>query len=112
MESSANKKPAGRNERVWSVVLAIPEGQVLTYKNVAKLAGIAGPSGARQVGYAMAQIPAELDIPWHRVINSKGAVSPRANPDGSRYQRELLVEEGVEFDINGRVDLEKFMWIP
>ena len=93
-----------RNERVWSIVCLIPEGQVLTYKRVAELAGIAGPSGARQVGYAMAQTPAEHDIPWHRVINSKGAVSARANPDAADYQRELLAEEGVEFDINNTID--------
>ena len=101
-----------RNERVWSVVQSIPEGRVLTYKRVAELAGVPGPSGARQVGYAMAQTPAEHDIPWHRVINSKGMVSPRANPDAANYQCELLAEEGVEFGIDGKIDLGKFLWVP
>lgn len=101
-----------RNERVWSVVLSIPEGRVLTYKKVAELASIPGPSGARQVGYAMAQTPADHDIPWHRVINSKGTVSPRANPDAADYQRDLLAEEGVEFGIDGKIDLSKFLWAP
>ena len=101
-----------RNERVWSVVQSIPEGRVLTYKKVAELAGVVGPSGARQVGYAMAQTPSGHDIPWHRVINSKGTISPRANPDDADYQRELLAEEGVEFDIDGTVDLDKFLWAP
>ena len=103
---------SNRNERVWSIVSAIPEGRVLTYKRVAQLADIAGPSGARQVGYAMAQTPGDRDIPWHRVINSKGTISRRANPDGADYQRELLAEEGVEFDIDGTVDLDKFLWAP
>ena len=99
-----------RNERVWAIVRKIPEGRVLTYKKIAEMAGVNGPSGARQVGYAMAQIPADVDLPWHRVINSKGAVSARANPDGQTYQRELLAEEGVEFDIDGTIDLQKYLW--
>ena len=92
------------------MVQRIPEGTVSTYKQVAELAEIPGRSGARQVGYALAQIPADLDIPWHRVINSKGTLSPRANPDSVEYQRELLSVEGVQFDHLGKIDLTKYSW--
>ncbi|MEM7466950.1 MAG: MGMT family protein [Pseudomonadota bacterium] len=108
--SSAKSAPGNRNDRVWAVVRQIPEGRVLTYKRVAELAQISGRSGARQVGYALAQIPAEVDIPWHRVINAQGMLSPRANPDSVDYQRELLSLEGIEFGLGGKIDLEQFLW--
>lgn len=107
---SAKLKSANRNERVWYIVKKIPEGCVATYKQIAKHAEIPGASGARQVGYALAQTPETIDIPWHRVINSKGTLSPRANPDSVIYQRELLALEGIEFDHLGKIDLGIFGW--
>jgi methylated-DNA-protein-cysteine methyltransferase-like protein len=68
-------------------------------------------TGARQVGYAMAAVTPDLDVPWHRVINSKGELSPRKNGKIDRRQRELLLAEGVLFDKLGRVDFERFGWI-
>ena len=73
----------GRNARVWAVVCAIPAGRVATYKQVAALAHIEGPSGAKQVGYALAALPDGADIPWHRVVNVKGKISPRGARDWS-----------------------------
>lgn len=107
---SAKLKSANRNERVWHIVKKIPEGSVATYKQIAIHAEIPGASGARQVGYALAQIPEHKDIPWHRVINSKGTLSPRANPDSVMYQRDLLAVEGIEFDLLGKIDLGVFGW--
>lgn len=107
---NARLKSANRNERVWFVVKKIPEGSVATYKQIAVFAEIPGKSGARQVGYALAQTPDNLDIPWHRVINSKGMLSPRANPDSVIYQRELLSVEGIEFDYLGKIDLSIYGW--
>ena len=107
---TAKLKSANRNERVWFVVKKIPEGSVATYRQVAGLAEIPGRSGARQVGYALAQIPADIDIPWHRVINAKGKLSPRANPDSVDYQRELLSVEGIQFDHLGKIDLSIYGW--
>jgi methylated-DNA-protein-cysteine methyltransferase-like protein len=46
-------------------------------------------------------------VPWQRVINSKGEISPRP---GAEEQRHLLEAEGVEFDPRGRVDLGHFGW--
>jgi methylated-DNA-protein-cysteine methyltransferase-like protein len=63
--------------------------------------------GPRWVGGAMAACPE--DVPWQRVINSKGEISSRP---GSEKQRILLEDEGVEFDDRARIDLKKYRWQP
>ena len=63
------------------------------------------------VGYCLAALDPGSDVPWQRVINYKGMVSPRSSGHGSQLQRELLVEEGVEFDDQGRVSFRKFGWM-
>lgn len=90
------------------VVKRIPRGRVATYGQIATLAGLDGH--ARQVGYALHSLPDRSDIPWHRVINAKGEVSPRSASDSHELQRMLLEEEGVEFSVDGRVDLKTFRW--
>ena len=95
----------GQHARIYRVVRAIPHGRVATYGQVAAIAGRCTP---RMVGYAMASVPAGTDVPWHRVINSRGGVSLKA--DGHEMQTALLRSEGVEFDAGGRVDLSEFGW--
>ncbi len=59
----------------------------------------------------MAATPAELEIPWHRVINARGETSERtADGEGAGRQRRLLIEEGVLFDAKGRVDFSRCGW--
>lgn len=99
-----------RWELIHAVVKRIPEGKVATYGQVAVLAGLG--RAARQVGYALHSLPEGTDVPWHRVINSRGEVSPRAEPGRDGYQRHLLEEEGVELDERGRIDLDRFRWEP
>lgn len=94
--------------RIYAVVRRIPAGRVATYGQVAALAGLAGR--ARQVGYALHALPEGSPVPWHRVINARGEVSPRAEPGWEGFQRFLLEEEGVAFDLGGAVDLERFLW--
>ena len=100
----------GRNQRVWAVVACIPAGKVATYKQVAALAGIEGPTGARQVGYALSALPAAGDVPWHRVVNIKGTISPRGRAGSVNEQWSRLTLEGVEFDARRRIDLARFEW--
>ncbi|HJL56557.1 MAG: MGMT family protein [Arenicellales bacterium] len=90
---------------IYTLVQAVPFGQVATYGQIARLAGC----GARQVGYAMAAVKAP-DIPWHRVVNSRGAVSTRSVGAPDPEQRRRLEEEGVLFDLFGRVNLAVFQW--
>jgi len=89
-------------------VRRIPRGRVATYGGIAELAGLEGH--ARQVGYALHDLPAGSDMPWHRVINAKGEISPRTRGDSHELQRMLLEAEGVELDLAGRIDLKRFRW--
>lgn len=96
-------------QRFYDVVKQVPRGRVTTYGTVAHEAGL--PGRARQVGYAMAALPDEHDVPWHRVINAKGEVSARAGGSAfEQIQRTLLEAEGVRFDARGRVSLRDFGW--
>jgi methylated-DNA-protein-cysteine methyltransferase related protein len=97
-----------RYELIWSVVRKIPRGRVATYGQIAELAGLEGH--ARQVGYALHNLPERSNVPWHRVINSRGEISPRSGGDSHELQRHLLAAEGVELDLRGRVDLALFGW--
>ena len=100
-----------RNQRVWTVVAQIPRGKVMTYGQVARAADVPGPTGPRQVGYALAALASGSSVPWQRVVNAAGRISARDTP-GGRRQRELLEEEGVAFDLSGRVDLAHDGWQP
>ena len=93
---------------IYTLVRRIPRGRVATYGQLAKLAGWG--RRARHVGYAMHSAPD--GVPWHRVINAKGEVSPRSSSDHHELQRFLLEDEGIEFNLAGRVDLKKYSWKP
>ena len=93
-------------QRIYDVVRRIPRGRVSTYGQVAELAGLEGR--ARQVGYALHALPDGSGIPWHRVINARGEISARSGSDWGELQRYLLEAEGIEFDREGRVDLNRF----
>ena len=85
----------------------VPSGWVTTYGQVARMVG---RCTARMVGYALAATPEGVDIPWHRVINSKGEISARSRCHDENIQQQMLELEGVEFDRHGRVDLKKYLW--
>lgn len=92
------------------MIARIPRGRVATYGQIARLAGYR--RHARQVGYALAALPDDLhELPWHRVINAQGRVSPRARSNAHEYQQALLELEGVVF-VAGRVDLRRCQWEP
>ena len=97
-----------RYELIWRIVRRIPRGRVATYGQIAELAGLEGH--ARQVGYALHNLPERNDVPWHRVVNAKGEISPRSAGDSHELQRMLLIGEGVTIDLRGRIDLKKFRW--
>jgi methylated-DNA-protein-cysteine methyltransferase-like protein len=95
-------------ERIYAVVQRIPRGRVTTYGEVARLAGL--PGHARQVGYALHSLADERDVPWQRVVNARGELSPRSIPGSEQVQRDLLEDEGIEFSIRGRIDLARYGW--
>lgn len=96
--------------RIHRVVAEIPEGRVATYGQVALLAGL--PRRARLVGRALAALDGESDLPWHRVVNARGAISPRGGSPYEHFQRLMLEDEGIAFGPRGRIDLERFRWDP
>ena len=97
-------------EKIYAAVKRIPRGRVATYGQIAEIAGL--PRQARMVGYALNALPESRSLPWHRVINAKGEVSPRSEPGFERVQRALLEREGVEFDERDQVSLARFRWQP
>ncbi len=92
--------------RVWDLVRQIPPGRVATYGQLAaRIAPENRVWGARWVGGALAVCPE--DVPWQRVVNAQGKISPRP---GAEAQAALLRAEGVELDESGRIDLRRFGW--
>jgi len=90
---------------VWDVVDGIPSGHVLTYGEVARLAGRSG--AARRVSQALRRAPRDMKLPWHRVVNSQGKISIPEDSSGHREQKDRLEREGVVF-LNGKIDLQRF----
>ncbi len=79
---------------LWHVIAAIPRGQVSTYGNVARAAGL--PGRARMTAYALRVAPDDLALPWHRVLGAGGRI---VFPAGSRHfqeQARRLRAEGVK----------------
>lgn len=93
-------------EKIYEVVRNIPKGKVATYGQVAILAG--NPRWARVVGYALHVNPDTSTIPCHRVVNREGKVASGFAFGGEGVQRQLLESEGIVFEIDGRIDLEKY----
>ena len=93
-------------EKIYAVVKSIPKGKVATYGQIAYLAG--NYRWARVVGYALHANPEPGVIPCHRVVNREGRVAPGFAFGGEDVQRKMLEDEGVVFEPDGRIDLEKY----
>ena len=83
----------------------IPPGRVVTYGQVARLAG--SPRAARQVVRILHTMSEKHQLPWHRVVNAKGEIAV-PDDESRELQRMLLESEEVEFLSDGRVDLSVF----
>lgn len=95
-------------KKVYSVTKKIPYGKVSTYGVIAEACGIR--SSARTVGWALNGCGP--DIPAHRVVNRFGALTGKIHFGDPNLMEELLRSEGVEFDKNGCVRLDKHLWKP
>ncbi|MEK5208797.1 MGMT family protein [Psychrobacillus sp. FSL H8-0510] len=91
-------------EKAIQIIKSIPQGKVMTYGQIAKVAG--SPRGARQVVRVLHSMSANYNLPWHRVINAKGEIVI-ADEESAYSQKVMLKEEGVKFLANGRVDLKE-----
>ena len=76
-----------RTRRIVDVIVALQPGEVVTYGDIADVAGY--PKLSRLVGHILATT--EIDVPWWRVVNAAG----RLVPGHERTQARLLREEDV-----------------
>ncbi|KID84901.1 MGMT family protein [Metarhizium guizhouense ARSEF 977] len=106
---------------VYSAVQEIPHGKVTSYAHIAMLVGT--PQRPRQVGMCMKHLSSDAshrfnnaNVPWQRVINSKGVISPRSRPDGAQNQAAALRDEGVQVTRGAMgefmVDFGEYGWFP
>jgi methylated-DNA-protein-cysteine methyltransferase-like protein len=95
--------------RIWNTVAAIPPGRVASYGQVAELSGFA--NGARMVAPAMRNAPANVDLPWHRVVNVHGKISIPASDPAHGEQVRRLTAESVPV-IGDRVEMSRYGWTP
>ena len=93
-------------EQALKVIVSIPKGKVLSYGQVARLAG--SPRAARQVGWLLRSMSTKYNLPWHRIVNSKGEISLR-DSEGAFMQQMLLESEGVVVN-NYTLNLKKYLW--
>lgn len=107
MSEASNLLANDATTRICSVLAAVPRGTVITYGDLAAMAGY--PRAARLAGQTLRKLPRDTKLPWHRVINAQGRISlpePRAHT-----QREKLEREGIVL-LNGKVDLVRYRWQP
>lgn len=101
---------AARRRAILRVAARVPRGRVATYGQVARLAGY--PGNARLVGMILRVLPADSDVPWHRIVNSQGRISPRGEPIAEDIQAQMLRAEGVVFSPSGTLRLRDVQWRP
>ena len=98
-------------QKVYLTVSKIPYGKVATYSQIADLMCAYGR--ARQVGWALRRISHPTNVPWHRVINSKGLITMSLSRNGTDWiQKELLINEGIKFNSKMKINLKKYLWKP
>jgi methylated-DNA-protein-cysteine methyltransferase related protein len=80
-------------QRIWHTVQQIPVGKVASYGQIADLAGL--PGRARMVGKALGLVPANLTVPWYRVLRSDRKLAFAPGSASAEEQRQILLSEGV-----------------
>jgi methylated-DNA-protein-cysteine methyltransferase related protein len=96
-------------EVVINIIRGIPPGKVMSYGQIAKVAG--SPRGARQVVRILHSMSGKYNLPWHRVINAKGEIGIQ-DEELFFTQKSLLEDEGVQFKGKSTIDMEKYRYQP
>src|SRR5699024_8007630 len=92
-------------EEVIKIIKEIPEGFVMTYAQVAQIAGNKRPG--RQVDWILSSMRQKDKLPWQRVINAK-----RESSDSGCEAREVLELEGVQFGSQDKGELSRYQYVP
>lgn len=79
---------------VYGVVRDVPAGKVISYGEIASLLG--KPQCSRMVGRALKQVPSELNLPCHRVVNAQGRLAPDGKNSVCCCRRRAFVLEKME----------------
>lgn len=95
-------------DAVYDVVAQIPKGKIATYGMVGERAGY--PGAGREVGHAMSHAPGNRNLPCHRVVNKQGTLSPDYAFGGYENQRMMLEQEGITFDKDGKIYMDRHLW--
>jgi len=98
-----------RRMALYSTLIQVPCGYVVTYGQLAELAGLG--RAARWVGRTLSQLPEDTRLPWHRVLAAGGRISLPAGSASGDEQRARLRSEGLSI-MNSRVDLKRHGWRP
>jgi len=93
--------------RLLEIMKDIPYGKVITYGRVADIAG--NPRASRQVAWVLNVYSHKYNLPWHRIINSRGMISLKKG-QGFELQKALLEAEGILVEDNGSINLKKYLW--
>jgi len=107
---STPKEAKSFKEIVWEIVSSIPKGKVMTYGQIAALAGY--PGSAQVVGWILHYTPPELNIPCQRVVNRFGGLASGYGWGGVYSHKKDLEKDGVEVREDFTVDLQKYQWFP
>ncbi|MCI0912770.1 MULTISPECIES: MGMT family protein [Pseudomonas] len=105
----ALETPEARRTALYSVLGQVPAGKVVSYGQLAELAGLG--RAARWVGRTLGQLPADTRLPWHRVLGAGGRLSLALGTPSGDEQRARLRAEGVNV-ANNRVDMMRHGWRP
>jgi len=95
-------------QRVFSLVSQIPRGRVMTYGQLAALAG--APWAAWEVGQIAHYGPS--DLPWQRVVNKQGGLAAGYTPGGREAHKRDLEAEGVAVNADFKISVEDLLWWP
>ena len=99
--------PQARREALYLVLAQVPSGKVVSYGQLAALAGLG--RAARWVGRTLAQLPDDTRLPWHRVLGAGGRLSLPAGSAAGAEQRARLRAEGLIMR-GDRVDMRRYNW--
>lgn len=102
--------------QIYKIVQTIPKGKVLTYGLISHMIG--GRMSAQGVGWALKALGSGKtkkdydsdNVPWHRVVNAQGGTSTHKVGLPPDLQRTLLEAEGVKFNKEDKLDLDKYLW--
>jgi len=102
----SNGRGYSLSERILLTIESIPRGKVATYGQIAGMAG--NPRASRVVVWTLNSSKSK-NLPWYRVINSRGTISLKRG-HGYEEQKKLLEAEGVIFNENDKINLKQFQW--